>query len=96
MPQSRRVPRSTIPNKRLYHNLATIKAPVDIAEKLSKPNWQLVVDKATGMKCSAFHKNKDDIPDDTSAQLKATERLAGKDIQVWRITLERIRCLSGI
>ena len=45
----------------MYHNLATVKAPSEISEKVSKPNWQLMVDEATGMKFSSFHKNKDDI-----------------------------------
>ena len=39
VPQSRRAPRSMIPNERLYHNLATVKAPADISEKINKPNW---------------------------------------------------------
>ena len=77
-----RAPRLIIPNKRMYHNLATVKAPADVAEKVSKHNWQLIVDKATGLKISTFHNNKDDILDNTSAQLKVMERLAGKDVQV--------------
>ena len=55
---------------------------MDVTEKVSKPNWQLVDDKAAGMTFTTFHKNKDGILDNTSAQLKAMERLAGKDIQV--------------
>ena len=35
------------------------------------------------MKCSTFQKNKDNILDNTSVRLKAMERLAGKEIQVW-------------
>ena len=73
-----------IPNERWYLNLVTTKAPADVAEKINKSNWQLIVDEATGMKFSTFHKNKDDILDNTSAQLKAVERLAGKEIQIWR------------
>ena len=72
------------PNKRMYHNLATVKAPADVAEKVNKPNSQLIVNEATGMKFSTFHKNKDAIPEDTCGQLKAMDRLTGKDIQVWR------------
>ena len=71
-----------IPNERMYHNLVTVKAPADVTEKGLKPNWQLMVDKATGMKFCSFHKNKDDILEDTSAQLKAMEQLAGKESQI--------------
>ena len=67
----------------MYYNLATVKAPADIAEKVLKPNWQLIVDKATGMKFTPFHKSKGDILDNTSARLKAVEQLAGKEVQVW-------------
>ena len=56
-----------IPKKRLYHNLITVKAPVDTVEKVNTHNWQSVVDEATGMKFSTFHKNKDDILDNTRA-----------------------------
>ena len=38
-PQSRRETKLTIPNERMYHDLATVKAPADIAEKVLKPNW---------------------------------------------------------
>ena len=68
----------------MYHDLATVKAPADVAEKVSKPNWQLIVDEATGMKFSSFRKSKDGILEDTSAQLKAMEQLAGNEIQIWR------------
>ena len=68
----------------LYHYLSTVKAPAAVAEKVSNHNWQLIVDEAAGMKFTTFHKNKDDILDNTSAQLKAIERLAGKGIQAWR------------
>ena len=47
--QSRKTPRLTIPNKRMYHNLAMVKAPAVVAEKVNKPNWQLIVDEATGI-----------------------------------------------
>ena len=67
VPQSRRAPRLTIPNERLYHNFAMVKAPADVAEKISKPNWQLIIGKATCMKFTTFHKNKDTILDNTSA-----------------------------
>ena len=40
--------------------MATVKAPADVAGKVNKPNWQLIVHEATGMKFSTFHKNKDD------------------------------------
>ena len=43
-----------------------------------------MVNEATGMKFSSFHKNKDDILKDTSVQLKAMEQLASKEIQIWR------------
>ena len=36
------------------------------------------------MKVSTFHKFTDDILDNTSAQLKRMERLAGTEIQIWR------------
>ena len=36
------------------------------------------------MRFSAFRKNKDNILDDISAQLKAMERIVGQEIQVWR------------
>ena len=48
VPQSRKEKRLAIPNKRIYHNLATVKAPSDVAEKVSKPVWQLFVDEARG------------------------------------------------
>ena len=57
-----------------------VKAPSDVEEKVSKPNWQLIVDQAKGMKLSSFYKNKDDILDDTSARLKAMERLVDREI----------------
>ena len=84
VPQSRRAPRSTIPNERIYHDLATVKAPADVAEKVSKPNWHLIVDKETDMKFTTFHKNKDDILDNASTQLKVMEQLVGKEIQIWQ------------
>ena len=84
VPHSRRAPRLTIPNKRMYHNLATVKAPVDGAEKSPKPNRQLTVNKATGIKFTTFHKSKNDICNDTSARLKTMEQLAGREIQIWR------------
>ena len=68
----------------MYHHLATVKAPTDVAEKVSKPNWQIIVEEATGVNFTTFCKNKDDILDNISAQLKAMERLAGKEIQIWR------------
>ena len=71
-------------NERVYHDLATVKAPSDVAEKVSKPVWQLLVDEATGLKFSTFHKTKDAILDDSSARLKAMERLAGKEIKILR------------
>ena len=49
----------TIPNERVYHNLATVKAPIDVTEKVSKPVWQLFVNEATGLKFLTFHKAKD-------------------------------------
>ena len=57
-----------------------MKVPADVTEKVSKPIWQLIVNEATGTKCSSFHKSKDGILKDTSARLKATERLAGNEI----------------
>ena len=48
----------------------------------SKPNWQLIVDKAIGMKFTTFHKNKDGILNDTN---QGNSGLAS-------IKLERIRC----
>ena len=80
VPPSRKEKRSAIPNERIYHGLATVKAPSDVAEKVSKPVWQLSVDEATGLKFSTFHKTKDAILEDSSARLKALERLAGKEI----------------
>ena len=71
------------PKKKWYHELVTVKAPTGFTEKGNKPNWQLNVDKATGMKFSAFHNNKDNILNNTSARLKAMERLASQKIQVW-------------
>ena len=50
VPQARRAPRSKTLNKRLYQNLAMVKAQVDIAEKVNKPNWEHSADKATGIK----------------------------------------------
>ena len=38
VPQARREPKSTIPNERIYHDLATVKTPADVVEKVSKPN----------------------------------------------------------
>ena len=84
VPQSRKEPKLTIPNERVYHDLATVKAPADVVEKVLKPNWQLFIDEATGMKFSTFHKIKDDILEDTSARLKAMDRLADKEIQIWQ------------
>ena len=39
VPQAREAPRLTIPNKRLYHDLATVKAPAHVTEKVRKPPW---------------------------------------------------------
>ena len=55
VPQARRAPRLTILKERLYHELAAVQAPADVVEKVSKPNWQIIVDEATGMKFSSFH-----------------------------------------
>ena len=63
--------------------MATSKAPTNIAETVNTPKWQLAVDEATSVRFSTFHKNKDNILDDISAQLKAMERLSGQEIQVW-------------
>ena len=86
---TRREPKSIIPNTRMYHDLATVKAPADVAEKLLKPNWQPFVNEATGMKVSSFRKNKDGILEDTSARLKAMERLADKKIWILRQSICR-------
>ena len=75
--------KSTIRSERLYHDLATVEAPVDVSEKVSKPVWQFIVDKVTGMKFFTFHKIKDVILNDISAQLKTMERIPGREIQVW-------------
>ena len=57
----------TSPNKRVYHDLMTVKAPTNVAEKVPKPIWQIFVDEATGLKFSTFHKAKDEILVDSSA-----------------------------
>ena len=75
----------------------TVKRPADVTEKVSKSNWQIIVDEATGMKFSSFHKNKENILHNTSAQLKAMERLEGQEIQVWcQDNVKRIRCWRRI
>jgi hypothetical protein len=51
-------------------------------EKVGKPVWQHIIDKAMDMKFSAFHKNKDSSLDITSAQLKEMERIVDQEIQV--------------
>ena len=84
VPQTRREPKSSILSEIVYHDLATMKAPANVVEKVPKPDWQVFVDEATGMKFCTFHKFKDDILEDTSAQLKAMEHLANREIQIWR------------
>ena len=84
MPQSRKEPKSTIPNERVYHDLAPVKTPSDVVEKVSKPVWQIFVDETTGIKFSTFHNAKDEILVDSTARLKALERLEDKEIQIWR------------
>ena len=74
----------TIPNERLYCDLATVKAPADVAEKLNKLNWQFIMDEVTDMKLLLCQKNMNDILDGTNAQLEAMGRLTGREIQVWR------------
>ena len=59
-----------------------MKAPTGVVETVSKPNWQLFVDKATEMKFSTFHKFKVGILEDASARLKAIEQLVDKEIQI--------------
>jgi hypothetical protein len=67
VPQARRAPRLTIPNERLYRDLATVNTPTDATEKVSKPHRQLIVDEETGIQNSTFHQNKDTVLDDISA-----------------------------
>ena len=83
VPQATIAPRLTIPNKRLYHDMAMVKTPAEVAEKVSKPNWQLIVDEALGIKLLLFHKNTGDVLDSMITPLKAMERFAGQEIKVW-------------
>ena len=51
---------------------------------MKKPNWQMIVDEATGMKFSAFYPTKSGIVDDTSKKLRLYEKAAKKEIKFWR------------
>ncbi len=48
----------TIFNGRVGHDLAKIKAPEELQVTISKPNWHILVDEASGFKQSNFLKPK--------------------------------------
>ena len=62
--------RATVPNERLSQDIATVKARQGIEMKVSKPQWQNVVDEATGMIFPAFFKTKDAIVESTCEKLR--------------------------
>ena len=74
----------TLPDKCLYHDLAIVKVPADVDEKVNKPFWESIVIKATRMKSSMFYRKKNKIVGDTSICLKVCGLVAGKEIQHWR------------
>ena len=75
---------ASVPNKRLFYNLATVKAPSDIGQKGSTPIWQIIVDKETSTQLLQFYKKKNKIVYDTSVWLKMCEMVAGEKIQHWQ------------
>ena len=65
-----------MPNERLSQDIATVKARQGIEMKVSKPQWQNVVDEATGMIFPAFFKTKDAIVESTCEKLRQLEKAA--------------------
>jgi hypothetical protein len=53
--------KTTIFNGRVGHDLAKIKAPEEIKATISKPNWHILVDEASGFKQSKFFETKGGI-----------------------------------
>jgi hypothetical protein len=76
VPKVREGVKATVPNEPYFHNFVTVKAPVVVDETVSKSLWQIIIDKATGIKFSQFHKKKNKIVDDTSVWMKACELVA--------------------
>ena len=61
-----------------------MKAPRDTGLTVKKPNWQMTVDEATGMKFSVFYETKNGIVEDTNKKLRLCEKAAKKEIKFWR------------
>ena len=53
------------PNGHVFHDLARVQALEGMELTARRPNWQLMVDKLTGMKISAFYKAKSSIYEPT-------------------------------
>ena len=58
VPQSTKGIKANKPNVRLYLDLAKFNMPNEEIKQSSKPNWCIVVDECTGIKCSSFHETR--------------------------------------
>ncbi len=74
--------KATVPNGRLYHALATVKAPKKSGILIVKPNWQIIVDEATCMKFASYFEKKEQYcwGEPICKKLALMQKVAGKDI----------------
>ena len=68
------------PNERLLQDVATVKARSGVEARVSKPQWQNIVDELTGVIFPAFFKSKDEIVEATCEKMVKLEKAAGKPI----------------
>ena len=72
--------KATAPNERLLQDVATVKARSGVEARVSKPQWQNIVDELTGVIFPAFFKSKDEIVEATCKKMEKLEKAAGKPI----------------
>ena len=66
--------KSKVSNERIFTDISTVKNPRSSSEKLTHPNWLLImVDEKTGTKLSFFHTKQDDIVEPVREQFRKWE-----------------------
>jgi hypothetical protein len=83
VPESKNGVKAAFLNAHLYHTLTTAKAPADVEEKVRKLVGQLMVKQIHGYKVLRLSQKTNNKIDDTSALLKALEKIASREIQCW-------------
>jgi hypothetical protein len=84
VPSESNAEKATEPNGRLYHDLSTVKAPVEAGVVINKPVWDILTDERTLMRFTTLHKTKDAIIEAVPVFLKRLEKQAGKKIKALR------------